>query len=416
MKQVNFYSDSLLSELDLTTMGGSEKRGDSSKIGTFCTGLKYAVALFLRHGVEFSVKVFKDGVSVSYSVTSKKVKDTYTGKEKELIAFVKNGEETIISNISVELGFDWKLEYGLREIWSNMIDEKGYFEEGDEIKEKDYGTIITLKFEDGSEFDDVWAKKDVMFLRNVPLVTFTKYSDFVEIRDSEHFRIYKQGILVYEDLEREGSFSYNINFGELDERRVLLNSYSVFYTLARILSSASTEQELDFLLNLKKGFEDFKYQNLETYDISKNLEDKVKELEGNIKTFYFIEKALKKFEDTPLANRKIKSLKDSYFDAVVDVEVEQTVKEIKELPVEVSIENKISSKLSFPLDCSVKKASLRGSVVVADKLNNAILVSEDFDTENEKHLISFIIQMFEVRDEGKGNILDKMAKHILNCK
>ena len=52
---ITFQNESILSLIDLTTMGDSSKRGDSSKIGKFDSGLKYAMSILYRHGVNINI-------------------------------------------------------------------------------------------------------------------------------------------------------------------------------------------------------------------------------------------------------------------------------------------------------------------------------------------------------------------------
>ena len=441
--RVNFYSKSLLSELDLTTMGGSSKRGNDSLIGMYASGLKHAVAIFNRNGVDFSVRVntnqyienFDRDLSITYTVDTYFQEDEQTGKEKELIKFLKNSnyqnfhtsvtsdewggdyESELLTGLSVELGFDWKLEYALREIWSNMIDEEGWFDEKeipDTLKE---GTVISLEFKDDSDFADIWRNRHLYFLIDEPKVIFKKYSNTVEIRDTEteYLRIYKRGILVYENKKTKSKYTYNINFGELDERRVLSDIYSIKNQIAEIIFHDDSDACLDFILNTKGDESDvFNKDSIWFQSPSDKMVQRVLDMDGDIQTFNFVLEALKKMDNSPLAGRKIKTLKESIYEVQRTVEVKETPRQIEAIPENLSISEQLSKKYDFTFEFPIKQATVFGSNVVADKFNNVILVSEEFDLKNESHIIDFFIQYFDMTEQGKGNVLKKITKFMVS--
>lgn len=438
--RVNFYSKTPLSQLDLTTIGGSDKRGDETKIGQFCSGLKYALALFLRNNVTFTARVktnqYVEGqdrdLEITYHVDKEYVEDEQTGKSKEVIMFNKNSnyqnfhsvhtidefggdyDEDILTGISTDLGFDWKLEYALREIWSNMIDEDGTYDVG-LIKPFGVGTVISLEFDDNSEFKKIWDNRYLYFLNSLPLITFNKGTYKVELRKNpeKYLRIYKQGILVHQSKNVESYYTYNINFGGLDERRVLLNASTVLNTVADVIMSDDTEECVNFKVNTDSEETNVFYsESIWSGYVGPNMLKKVFELDGEIKTFNFISEVLKKMENSPLSNRKIKTLKDSVWEVQKTVEIAETPKEIAKKEVKKSVVDNIMSRYDIDIKYPVKVAVLVGSVVVADHHNKTILISEDFDLDNESDVIDFFIQYFDM-DGERENIVKKLTKYIL---
>lgn len=75
MKTVRFVTPKAISEMDITTIGGSDKRNDDSKIGQFCSGLKYALALFLRNGVECTITSKINNETKHYNFYKQDIKD-----------------------------------------------------------------------------------------------------------------------------------------------------------------------------------------------------------------------------------------------------------------------------------------------------------------------------------------------------
>ena len=98
MKSISFTTLTLLSYLDLMSMGGSDKADDISKIGKYNSGLCFSMALALRNNIDFTVAV----VDSEYSENFDRVRDTVytidsyteiceqTDKEKELIQITKS--------------------------------------------------------------------------------------------------------------------------------------------------------------------------------------------------------------------------------------------------------------------------------------------------------------------------------------
>ena len=154
MKSISFTTPTLLSYLDLMSMGGSDKVGDVSLIGKYNSGLKFSMALALRNNIDFSVRV----VDYEYSESFDRKRDTVyttgaykeiceqTNKEKELIQITKSvskesffsvhcedlgggefPEEYIQKGFYTLMGFDWDLWLLLIEVYSYMIDEGGSF-------------------------------------------------------------------------------------------------------------------------------------------------------------------------------------------------------------------------------------------------------------------------------------------------
>lgn len=481
--KVNFYSKSILSLLDLTTIGGSDKLGDETKIGQFCSGLKYALALFLRNDVKFTATTrqtvydlggFDRMVTTFYSIDKHVKEDEFAGHSKELICInagyeyqsfhtaLTNDEfcedvptdEVYETGISTELGFDWKLEYALREIWSNMIDEDGWYDENDKPDENHkIGTVISLEFDDNSPFYNIWKDRELYFIttNRKPIIEFERYSQkvqvfknesitnvfkdvqnhkelFKSIEDDKKFRIYKQGILVYEDKSEhlKSDISFNINFGKLDERRILLDLSSVLATITSIFINANTEEQIDFMYSgiecdaLSANYVSWSNLGQEMIDAAFIRQD--------IKSFPCVMELLRKLDNSPLQDRKISTIKDSIWSAQKEVTVKETAKEISEketLPI-YSVGNGLSlkttvdeskqtiqDKIPFEIQFPIKEATIVGSVVVADKFNKVILINSEFDLNNDKHLMEFIIQYFDLTNNGKGNIVHKLANFIL---
>lgn len=443
--RINFCTKTPLSLLDLTTLGGSSKKGDETKIGQFNSGLKYAMSIFLRNNVKFGATIKtinrnSQNLTYHYSLGKTVVEDFDTNKEKELIVLYRErmfheptfkpkpwfietpnefSTEIIETGLSVELGFDWKLEFALREIYSNMLDEGGFYVEGHDIDENfltgEQWSIIMLEFDDDSDFGNIWKRKDELFKKDGDVIhTFKNGYREVKVRKNNNgkSKIYKQGILVHESQNYESFYNYDINFGILDERRVLNDVYSTTCNIAEVICRDTRSETIEFLLNTESDEGNFFPRDPYFTTPSKELIEKVIEMGGEIKTFTFIREMLKKVPNSPLNGRRMKTLSESYYEVQKEVIVEETPKQIEVIPEKMELIDHLKSKYDFDFKFPIKEATIKGSRVVADKFNKIILINEDFDYENEDDLIELFIQMFELMD-GDKNVIRKMVKFII---
>lgn len=118
-----FETDTSIDLHAFTTFGISAKPNSQSPIGYFGTGLKYAVAVLCRLGLE--VEVFIDGVE--YVFYAKPV--DFRGTTFQQLAMKKRRGllpwryETL--PYTTELGKNWEVWQAFRELYSNTVDEGG---------------------------------------------------------------------------------------------------------------------------------------------------------------------------------------------------------------------------------------------------------------------------------------------------
>lgn len=409
--KVYFYTPTQISYIDLISIGGSEKEGDESTIGQFHTGLKNAIALFLRNNINIQFNVY-GSENFTYTPEVFVQHDPLTEKSKELICFLRSDGEVFESSVSPKLGIDWELFMALREIYANMLDEKGYYTtEKDFI---DFGTEIILEFDVDSEFHQIWEDRGRYINEEEPLFKI-KDVDILE-NTSGFLRIYKQNMLVYEDENRKSKYSYNIHFGSLDDRRKLRDFTE---ESRRIMSSIAATTNIDFIneiVSSDRGFLTGDFLNNESfyvYHISKELKSKVESVYeefGEVYSFSNILNFIKNQDDCKISGRKIRTLSDSIWTTSEVVAVDMSVKEITETPTEVTLIDQIENLYDIKIECKVIKGNISGSNCVADKHNKVIILSEDFDLSKDFH--KFVIQYYDLI-EG-GNIVQLLAKKIVN--
>ncbi len=448
MKSIYFVTPTLLSYIDLMSMGGSEKAEDDTKIGTYCSGLKFSMALALRNNVDMSVKVYDTEYESEghdraretlYTIGTYTETCEQTDKEKELIQITKSvskqsffsahcndygggdfPEENIPTGFSTKMGVGWELYMLLREIYSNMIDEGGSYYE-DICPDVKYGTVFTLRFEEDSEFSGIWNNRHLYINEKEPLYIL---SDKVEVLENEenYLRLYKQNILVYLDKNIPSRFAYNIHFGDIDEKRILSNIWGVSSDIVYAIKGTKNEEYLRQIIT-----SDFKIEKDEflsgnsiygtASDLIHGIACEIYNEFGEVKSYSWLLNSIKERKDCGIGEKRIQSIGDSIYSYSNTVTVASVPQPFSEPDIEVEGEvfidpfsAEIKKYYNFNLDVEVRKAKLRGSKVIADKFEKCLIVDDDFNIETD--FGQFITQYIDLTMEG--NTIKNLENYI--CK
>ena len=216
-----FKNKGTLSLLDLTTMGDSVKRNDSTKIGTFDSGLKYALSILYRNNIKVDIY---SGNSV-YSLGSKVVHDEVTTKTKELMVIneLRHYNSDDPTEFKHTTAFSPKPWMAIRELYSNCLDEDGEVEFIDNNttweSPEDSTTIMIHDNELLTEIIDNWGN---YFINREPLYK-GQYNVNIYENKSDFLRLYKNKILIFEDVTVKAKYSYEYNSASIDEMRMLNN-------------------------------------------------------------------------------------------------------------------------------------------------------------------------------------------------
>jgi hypothetical protein len=223
MEQLVFANNGIISLIDILTIGGSEKRSDTTKIGQYSSGLSYAVSIFIRHGIGFYI-VSGD---FQYTFQAEEMIDAHTGKTKEVVGVnMKNlttgTEEHYQTAFSTEFGYDWTLAMGIREVYSNCLDEDGKVFTNDGVP-AGFDTVFVIDICDQiEEIVDSW---NLYFLSRDEEPLFENRINGVKIYfndlPGQPYTIYKNGIQVYTDPTIKSLLVYDHRSADLDERRVI---------------------------------------------------------------------------------------------------------------------------------------------------------------------------------------------------
>lgn len=188
----------------------SKDAEDSSTIGQFGSGLKYAIACFAREGIDIVIHTNYSNILVDT------VDKTFREKEYKLIRF--NGKE---SAYGPGLGSkDWTVGMAIREVLSNSLDE-GTSRDTDFFKEVDLGkpgegTDIYVEVTEKTKFvaDNQWL---FFSLLRTDLIEDHKYIKVYPAIDGKGV-VYKNGIACYS--RDKALFCYDLPDISLNESRV----------------------------------------------------------------------------------------------------------------------------------------------------------------------------------------------------
>ena len=434
---IQFLTKTLLSHLDLTIMGGSDKREDDTKIGKFSTGFKNSIAILLRNNIEINIGVYKEctsdynsqSVLCEYTFNTKKISDDFTGKSKEIIIIDwketmcgnnrtepwGNGEKGVIeTGYSIDLGFDWPLYKAFTEIASNCIDEKGEWFVSSNYSSDTHGTIITLNFPDDSEFADIINDQDKYVLNEKYLKYDLGQGVKIYENPSNHLKIYKQGILIHEDLEQISKYCFNIAFGEIDERRLLKDTWSAGSKIYDVIRSTKNTDFLKEIITCEPYFEneDWLNQFTEWYESSElinNIATDLYETCGEVYTINGLMKGIQKRKDCSIPGKILKTIGDSVYSYNKDVVIKSSVYPVTFKDCQVkSVNELIEEQYNFKIDVDTKKANLEGAKVIMDRYQNCLILAEDFKVEED--FPEFLVQYYQLKE--KGNVVEILSREL----
>ena len=196
----------------IKTMGVNVKENESA-IGYFGTGLKYAIAVFLREGIKMQLWI-GDNHYEFYSETK-----TIRGKDFEMCK-MRGPYDSVDLGFTTDLGRNWKVWQAYREIHSNCLDEHGEIYRDT----KAFGEAGCTTF----AIDDI--NTDGIFLHQMDNELLWA-NEQIAIYQGESDCIYYRGIRA-KDLDKPSLYTYNIKRQcDLTEDRLLCYDWDVQYAI-----------------------------------------------------------------------------------------------------------------------------------------------------------------------------------------
>jgi hypothetical protein len=235
---ITFENTGEIDILSISSFGVSVKEGNSP-IGFFGTGLKYAIAVLLRHNQKISA--FVGTTSVDFSIEPQEVR----GKTFDFIAMSIDGKKQILG-FTTELGKTWQLWMAYRELACNCKDEGGTIAFGDCAAENGKTKFIVR----GDLFDAVAQNADQYILSDPPDAKIGS----IEIRNREGADFFYRGVKV-QTFGKQGLYTYNqTGFLELTEDRTVKHQGTPMYDIARAVLVSTDRQFLRRCLTAHESY------------------------------------------------------------------------------------------------------------------------------------------------------------------
>lgn len=397
MEQLAFANNGVISLIDILTIGGSEKRNDPTKIGQYSSGLSYAVSIFIRHGISFYI-VSGD---FQYTFQAEEMIDAHTGKTKEIVGVNMKNLTTGVGEhyqtaFSTEFGFDWTLAMGIREVYSNCLDEDGKVFIKDGVP-ADFDTVFVIDICD--QIEEVIEDWNLYFLSRdrEPLFSHGNVKVYENTLASQTYTIYKNGIQVYSDHNKASLFIYDHSSADLDERRVIRELSNTEWRLTDAIKGMDECDIIHYTFNELCGDENL-YENelLGGGYFSKQWHQTINNLFLELDDFPtpndnpFWNSILRDY-NFKLSSKKI-STSDNWWDSGTVTVSSPTEEEKLEITInsepvpfdeyiKSEIENNYDFKVEFPIvESLISKSTMK---VVAYKNEGVLYVATDFDLHRD---------------------------------
>lgn len=233
-----FENNGTLDERAITVMGMNAKETDSA-IGYFGTGLKYAIAVVLRHSGQI---ILQPGDGSAYTIKAKHT--DFRGKNFIIPTYRGNDLP-----FTTEYGKNWELWQAYRELRTNAMDEGGHTY-CDTIMPKPQHGVVRILADNLAAIHNESAK--YFFDEHQP-DSVIKMSENVYRSEEFAGSVYYRGLLVGQ-LEQPHDFSYNIlKDVQISEDRMLTprGAIDIVYFIAAAVETLKDPELLEFYLKPK---------------------------------------------------------------------------------------------------------------------------------------------------------------------
>lgn len=233
---VVFENDGMIDASAITTFGLSVKSSaNDNPIGYFGTGLKYAIAILIRHDID--IKIYSGENELSF----KKKEKEFRGEKVEIIAMSLNGGRYFDLPFTTKLGKNWELWQAFRELYSNCLDENGTSFDGQDTMPEYGKTKIVIN---GEKFKELYANREEIFISGDSLIK-TEHAD---IHGGQSNNIFYRGIRVA-TVKKPLMYKYNIKKHiTLTEDRTIAYSWQVGDSIVDAVLSSNDPEFIESIL------------------------------------------------------------------------------------------------------------------------------------------------------------------------
>ncbi len=232
---IHFKNKGKIDPRAITIMGASVKKEDS--IGYFGTGLKYAIAICLRHGLEIEIN---SGLE-KFQFSTKKV--NISGVDFDVVTM--NDQEL---GFTTQQGKSWELWQAFRELYCNCIDESGNVYSS--IEPQSCYEDETLISVNGESFQDIFENLNKFIIQGLPDIK----TDYADIWIAPSTGVFYKTVLVKEKIGL-CVLTYNIKKSiDLTEDRTAKYDFQVREKICRALSELKDDTLLERVLSCGEQF------------------------------------------------------------------------------------------------------------------------------------------------------------------
>lgn len=234
----------------ITLMGVNVKDAtlarNSSPIGYFGTGLKYAIAVAAR--LNQKVTIFSGLDEITFDRVGVKLREKDFDQIRMTTTTPTPGGGTQVSRqflgFTTELGKAWEPWMAYREIYCNALDEGGEITDSTIMPEPTAG--MTHIVVEGAAMMKAHHERSQWLLTSKPIATleYAGYKVAVHPPQGDAKAVFYQGIRVGK-LDKPGMYSYNmLSQLQLSEDRQISDSYEPQRRIAMVYASGCTDKEL----------------------------------------------------------------------------------------------------------------------------------------------------------------------------
>jgi len=253
---VIFKTKGLIDIRSFTSFGVNSKPKTNSPIGYFGTGLKYTVAVLVRNNMKVELFVGKDKYTFYKSPAKfrdkhfdfiRMKKESWAG---ELMSWIKPRYDEL--PYTTELGKNWEMWEGFRELYTNTLDEGGeaYITGTPHDVPSDDFTFIKVT---GEAFVKEYYDRDKNFLPDG--LRQRTDSERIQVFERPSNHVYYRGMRVH-DLKHPSTLTYNLLCDiKLTENRQAASVFELEMEIANYILASENEEQTQKILRGRETFE-----------------------------------------------------------------------------------------------------------------------------------------------------------------
>ncbi len=220
----------------LTLLGASSKRDDTTKIGMFGSGNKYAIAYLLRNNYDLKIYSGQNELRIGF------IEKELRGHVFKVITI-----EDQQTSITTEFGKDWSLWQSIRELYCNAKDEGDYsIEFVSSIIPSETETHFYIKSR--AEITEFIGSFDDYFSDNKQVLFECEYGKILS-KSNGKLGLFRKGVRCYEP-EVTSVYDYDLPNIRIDESRLVSYPWEVPSNIWNLIYRCTNKKVIIDILQL----------------------------------------------------------------------------------------------------------------------------------------------------------------------